>query len=339
MARHCNDASICHRLHALAVFAVLLLGLQNVCTANPMPTVQVDANVRVHGDEIHLADIARFDQVAPELALHLGSVVIGRAPLPGNIQRYERDYIRMKMKQAHVDLSSLAIHIPAQVVVGRHSMPLPTDQVRKAVVQRLEKAVAWSKHEIDVRLRAGSEKLLLPAGNLQMDVQLPADRTYLGSFPVAVELKVDGRFVRRLWVKAAVTAYAQVVVTKRPLGRYQRISAEDIALTELEIGQGSSELMTRLDQVVGKRTRRVVLAGAPITAALIEKAPIIRRGDIVTILAESGGLRITTMGEAKARGVEGERIEVVNLDSNKTIYARVLNPQTVQVDLAQRRPQ
>jgi flagella basal body P-ring formation protein FlgA len=38
------------------------------------------------------------------------------------------------------------------------------------------------------------------------------------------------------------------------------------------------------------------------------------------------------VGEAKQKGCVGERIPVVNLDSNKLIHARVVDGQTVRIE-------
>jgi flagella basal body P-ring formation protein FlgA len=59
---------------------------------------------------------------------------------------------------------------------------------------------------------------------------------------------------------------------------------------------------------------------------------LVKRGDLVVIIAESKGLKITTRGQVKKKGRLGEQIPVVNLDSNKVLYARVIDANTVKVD-------
>jgi flagella basal body P-ring formation protein FlgA len=43
-------------------------------------------------------------------------------------------------------------------------------------------------------------------------------------------------------------------------------------------------------------------------------------------------LKITTLGQVKKKGRLGERIPVVNMDSKKILYARVVDANTVKVD-------
>ena len=86
------------------------------------------------------------------------------------------------------------------------------------------------------------------------------------------------------------------------------------------------------EAVLGKRPRRAVGARVPLRADLIELSPLVKRGDLVTIIAQANGLRITTLGQVKKKGRLGERIPVVNLDSKKILHARVIDSNTVKVD-------
>jgi flagella basal body P-ring formation protein FlgA len=53
---------------------------------------------------------------------------------------------------------------------------------------------------------------------------------------------------------------------------------------------------------------------------------------VVVIIAESSGFIITTLGKVKKKGRLGESIPVMNYDSKKILYARVLDSSTVKVD-------
>jgi flagella basal body P-ring formation protein FlgA len=58
----------------------------------------------------------------------------------------------------------------------------------------------------------------------------------------------------------------------------------------------------------------------------------VKRGDVVVIIAESAGLKITALGQVKKKGRLGDRIPVMNFDSKKVLYARVVDSNTVKVD-------
>jgi flagella basal body P-ring formation protein FlgA len=53
---------------------------------------------------------------------------------------------------------------------------------------------------------------------------------------------------------------------------------------------------------------------------------------VVVIIVETEGLKATALGEVKKKGRIGERIPVINFDSKKILYARVVDANTVKVD-------
>ena len=104
-------------------------------------------------------------------------------------------------------------------------------------------------------------------------------------------------------------------------------------MREMELARLPSNIITDYDEILGKRTKRAIDANTVLRPDLIEFPPLVKRGDVVMVVAESGGLRITTLGVVKGRsGRRGERIRVENLDSKKSIYARVMDANTVKVD-------
>jgi flagella basal body P-ring formation protein FlgA len=143
---------------------------------------------------------------------------------------------------------------------------------------------------------------------------------------------VNGDFRKKVWATVNIEVLTEMVVTKRPLRRYQVITDDDIQLKELDLAKVKSNAVTNYEEVLGKRTKRAIKANMVLRTDHLELPPLVKRGDVVSIIAESDGLRITALGEVKKRGCRGERIRVVNLDSKKGIYARVLDSNRVKVD-------
>ena len=47
---------------------------------------------------------------------------------------------------------------------------------------------------------------------------------------------------------------------------------------------------------------------------------------------KTNGLKITALGQVKKKGARGDRIPVVNFESKKVLYARVMDANTVKID-------
>jgi len=133
-------------------------------------------------------------------------------------------------------------------------------------------------------------------------------------------------------VTAQLERRLNVVVARRPLGRFKPIEAEDIEVQAVDLAGLPADRIEDPEAAIGKRTRRAVDSGAVLRPDLLESMPLVKRGDRVRIVAETAGLRISAFGQAKQKGAQGELIPVVNLDSNKVIHARVVDSQTVRIE-------
>jgi flagella basal body P-ring formation protein FlgA len=173
---------------------------------------------------------------------------------------------------------------------------------------------------------------MLPTGAVQHEIQYLPQRRASGSLPLHILFSVDGNPVKRLMVTVNLVLMKEVPVTRRPIARYQQIRAEDMMMQTMDVTSLPANAVLALDDIKGQRARRNIGPRTVLRKDQIEFPPAVKKGDRVLIVAQSGGLRITTTGEVKNAGKVGDRIRVQNLDSNKTLFARVIDARTVQVD-------
>jgi flagella basal body P-ring formation protein FlgA len=100
----------------------------------------------------------------------------------------------------------------------------------------------------------------------------------------------------------------------------------------MDLSKVPSDVITDPEAVLGKRTRRAIGSKTVMRANLVEFPPLVRRGDVVVIVAETNGFKITALGQVKKKGALGDRIPVMNFDSKKVLYARVMDANTVKID-------
>jgi flagella basal body P-ring formation protein FlgA len=93
-----------------------------------------------------------------------------------------------------------------------------------------------------------------------------------------------------------------------------------------------ADIIGELSKVVGLMIKHNVKADTCLKGWMLKKSPIVKKGDMVTILAESNGLRVTVPGKVLDKGYSGEIIRVQNAMTKKRLYARVINNLTVKVD-------
>jgi len=122
-----------------------------------------------------------------------------------------------------------------------------------------------------------------------------------------------------------------VVVAARPLGRGSLISAADVQLVSGEVGDGSEPVCRVLEDVVGKETRQAIAAGKVIGPDLVRAPVVVRRGEVVTVIARAAGLRVRTVARAREEGGIGDLVMVESLEGRKPFLARVRGIQEVEV--------
>ena len=144
-------------------------------------------------------------------------------------------------------------------------------------------------------------------------------------------ISVNGVAKNKVKLSGWVDLFESVVCTTRNLKRGDTITEEDVYLERRNIAHLPPNLMFDINKVTGFMVKHQVKADSCIKEWMLEKAPIVGRGDIVTIIAETGGLKVAVPGRILIKGYEDELVRVQNLMSQKEIYAEVVNPETVTV--------
>ena len=310
----------------------LLLVIPGYLSAAGITTVTVFEKAEIQKDKIRLGEIAKIRGEDRKLNQELKAVVIGTAPLPGKSRRIDGDYIKIRLKQNRIELSQISLHVPKKVEVSRSFVEIPKKKIEKIVLDFICKQMPCERNKVRVKNVRINRKVILPKGKVTYEVVPPKNAGLLGKIPMLVLFKVDGDLKKRVWVTVDIEVLTKVVVTRKPLGRYQLITEDDIRLKEMDLARLPSNTITSARKVLGKRAKRPINPNVVLTTGNIESPPLVKRGDVVGIIAESRGLRISALGKAKERGHLGQRIRVINLDSNKEIYARVVDKKEVKVD-------
>jgi len=311
---------------------LFLLEMTTTLSAAGITTIRILKKAEINSDKIILGKIANIKGGNQGFVQKLRRIVIGKAPLPGNSRRIDERYIKIRLKQNDIDLSQIILHVPQQIEISRSFFEVPQEEIEKAVLDFIYEKIPWDRNRVRVNNVRVSQKVVLPKGNFTCKVVPPKDTDFLGTIPLSINFNVNGSFQKKIRATVNIGVLTDVVVTKRPLGRYKPITEDDIHLKKMDMANLPSNSITRCEDVLGKRTKRTINANVVLRTDFIEIPPLVRRGDLVLIIAESDNLKITALGEVKQKGCRGERIRVVNLDSEKGIYARILDSNTVKVD-------
>jgi flagella basal body P-ring formation protein FlgA len=179
-------------------------------------------------------------------------------------------------------------------------------------------------------LSSGQDNVV-PAGGLSFAVELPYGIRYNMPTTVSVSLMVDGRLYAKEILKFDVRLYRQVVVAARNMAVGETVTTESVRYERMDVGRLAPGYVTDMDKLAGLVTRRSVASGQPLNGSMVQKPVMVKRGSIVTIVARVNGIEVSVYGQSLQNGREGQVIRVKNINSNKTVAAKVIDSGTVEV--------
>ena len=204
--------------------------------------------------------------------------------------------------------------------------------VKGAISDYLLQKAAPLHAQITVKKISYQGDMKLPAGKVSFDVVAPERWEGYGPASVALVVRVDNQVKRNQTVLVEVEALAEMVVAARTLERGEGLSASDLAVVKRDLTQVQGRYFKEIGEAAGLRVKSTLRANSPVRKDNLEKVPIVKSGQVVTIVAENDVVRITVTGRAKVAGAQGDLITVQNLSSQKEIAARVVDAATVKVD-------
>ncbi|WP_150709904.1 flagellar basal body P-ring formation chaperone FlgA [Pseudomonas fluorescens] len=192
-------------------------------------------------------------------------------------------------------------------------------------------ATSQTEGRYEIQVNQLDPRLRMPMCDKELTASLESPAKPLGR--VTVKVRCEGTSPWTVFVPAQVRLFREVVTTSRPLRRADIVEPADVLLRERDISLISQGYLTTLDQAIGQRLTRPMVADQVITLVHLEQAEVIRKGDQVVITARSGAISVRMPGEALSNGGMSEQIRVKNLNSKRVIKAQVTAPGQVEVSM------
>lgn len=204
-------------------------------------------------------------------------------------------------------------------------------EVRDAVTAYVQNKNAGLGAEVIIKRLQVNNLGGLPQGQLEYEVIAPQQWGGWGRAALAVLARKDGRIVGNMDVRAEIEVLVNMVFTVRQINFGTIISNSDLMLKKQNLASVQGRYIPTPEQAIGQRARMTLRPNVPIRPEQLEKPPLIKTGQLVTIIAENERMRITVTGKAKSSGAAGDTIIVQNLNSLKEMPARVLSADSVAI--------
>ncbi|MBI5184007.1 MAG: flagellar basal body P-ring formation protein FlgA [Nitrospinae bacterium] len=300
-------------------------------SASQVVTIRVSERSNVSGQLIRLGDIADISGEDSVMVERLRSLLIGRSPGVGKSRRISKDIIEASLKRKKIDLSLLHIELPDEIIVTREYVTISGEEIRNIVKEFIYKSLTVDRDCIRINKIDYDDDLLLPKGGLTFEVIPlgdPAGRDYT---TLSVILSVDREVQKKIRINVDIEVLRDVVLCNHSLRANDVVSEEDVIIEKRYIKGVDPDIFSNISDVVGKKLRRSIRSGEIFRDEMLKSLPLLKKGDMVSIVAESDNVRVTTIGRAEEDGEKGKMIMIRNLVSNKVVYGLVVDSRTVKV--------
>ena len=194
----------------------------------------------------------------------------------------------------------------------------------------IDEQLSGGQQEYQVEFRALDPRLRLARCSEPLDFEVHGNNELRGRSNLRVTCHLEDWFI---FITAEVQLFSPVVVARSTLNRGAQLSASMLEIKQMDVSRVRGDYFTSFQPLLNMQVRNRIRAGDIITSRQVNITQAVNRGDRVIIQARSDSFTIRMTGEALEAGGLGEQIRVRNLQSGRTIHARIVERGVVEVRL------
>ncbi len=311
----------------------LAVGLIMFLTSlSPADSIQVSITVNetsvVKGESIVLGQIATIN-ASDFIRESLEKLNLGKSPRPGRIKVFDKNQIASRIRRVSYLPESATLDIPDRIYVKQRSQAVSADDIKALVLKSLSDQFSGHRFELlefDVR-GLGT----YPDGTLELRPEKKDMTGQNGRLSGFVDIMVDNIKVDRVSIRGRAAVYETVLHVSRSFSKGEKIPRDATYSEQRNRFDLSGRPVRSFDKVAGKVLSRNIKKGAVVVHGLLAEPFLVKKGDIVTLLAVNDSLRIVTSGICMENAYRNRPVEVENISSGRRIKGIVRDKGKVEV--------
>ena len=285
------------------------------------------ASVTVSGDVVRIGDVIDNAGTSAQIAIY-------RAPDLGTTGTLPTAQVIGALRAHQVigvdtrDLKTISVTRLARTLDGK-DIEL---QVARALERRgglgdaANLSLTFDRDVQDLKLDASNSGAMQP-GSVRFE---PRN----GRFDVTFEIANDSVSTpTRLRFTGTAIETVEAAVLARNVEHNEVIKSSDVMIERRPKAEVGGDVAAR-DRVVGMQARKQLRAGQALKTADLAKPDLVTRDQNVTMIYEAVGLYLTIRGKALEGGTEGDVVNVLNLQSKRTVSGVVVGRGQVSISVA-----
>jgi len=220
--------------------------------------------------------------------------------------------------------------LPNSIAIQRGGALLQVDELETMIVNALTPMAQKLNGEPKFRDYRLPDSIFLRDPTHEIRVELASGDIQPGRVSLRFrEVAMDGSVQRTLTGSVHVDLWVQVPVAARPLNRGDEVSSQTVRYEHKNMAYLRSDIWDgsggpwRIKGAVGK--------DQVIYLSNLDALPLVTKGDMVRLVYRGTNVRLEVPAEAMGDGAVNDSIPVRNMQSDRQVWAKVVDGETVQV--------
>ncbi len=205
------------------------------------------------------------------------------------------------------------------------------DEIRQLVDRFVYTKLDSAKNAVTIEYRSLPTRVLNVSERAQLRVVSDPTVVLRNGVMLPVEVYYGNHVEHTFIVSLRIRTYGSVVrasdnIEKGESGQRITVIDEMVETTTLP-----DDFIADSQNLVGKRTKRMLRKNAVLVESMFESIPLINQGDAITLLVRNNNVVIKARAVAREDGASGDVVMVEKVGSRERLKARVLDKFTVEL--------
>lgn len=259
--------------------------------------------------------------IIPSCPKEICSVEVVPAPPPGRERTVGKQDVVVAVERAGFAPSGLKI--PPRRRVTRPSKRVSEDVLRNRILAAVQKVLPSG---VFIEELGHLQDIEVPRAGFDAVASWPGDPTFKRRVAVPVDLVADGNKFLTIQVSALLVMETDVPVASRDLQAGTLLTHADVTWKTIRVTRQTERPATSFGEVVGQKVTCYVPKGAPFEQRNLDRIPVVQKGGQLTVESVFGLVRVKTTGVVKQDGAVGDRVRVILVPANRTVWAEIVAP-------------
>ena len=309
---------------AAALFALVSSAAFAQSEGDTIAAPTLRASVTVSSDVVRIGDVVENAGTAAQIAIF-------RAPDLGTTGSLPTQQL-LSVLRAH-EVIGVQTNDIREISVTRASRTLVSKEIEQQIARVLERRNGLGDAaNISVTFERDLRELQLDAahtGDMRATIVRFDPRN--GRFDITFEIPNEVTYTAtKLRFTGVAVETVEAAVLTRAVERNDILKSSDVVVERRPKAEVGNDIAIR-DRAVGMQARKQMRAGQALKAADLGKPDMVSRDQSVTLIYEAPGLYLTGRGKALDSGTEGDTVNIVNLQSKRTVQGVVTGPGQVSI--------